>query len=266
MKNKTIVFLIILISITFTPILRSQNYSDWVLIEKDDTIACKITLINEYNVFYEFKDGKKVKNKISSKLDLIDYLSNTQEKIEIHQNIDSILFYGYDFSNFKIIDEKRTKQDIVSFIMIWTEQMELSLKPEDVQSWMNIGSFNYNLDYINNSNLDLNSRRLVTKKEYSIHPDSVQSIINKYPTNNSNSLGFTIIYEYFSNYYKTISAYYVFFDTRSKKILQIDQYKSKSNYSYNRVKEWGFAMFEGFKNYSRQLKFNEEIKRYQDNK
>jgi len=53
------IFIIILSSICFTSIANAQEFNDIIVTTQFDTIHCKIGLINNYNVFYEFNPKKK---------------------------------------------------------------------------------------------------------------------------------------------------------------------------------------------------------------
>ncbi len=56
MKNITIIFLVTIGSVQT---LKSQDFNDLIITKSNDTIHCKIGLINNYNIFYRFNPKKK---------------------------------------------------------------------------------------------------------------------------------------------------------------------------------------------------------------
>ncbi|OYT15096.1 MAG: hypothetical protein B7C24_14890 [Bacteroidetes bacterium 4572_77] len=254
-KNKMNRIIIIIVLILTTNIsAKTQDFNDWILTKDKDSVFCNITLVNDQNIFFEYKKRKRTDHGMISKKDVVNYYSKQNKNIQLKSTIDTVFFYGYDFSYFKLNDVKRIGQELNKFTYIWIDQMNDANTIKKLSSRMNIGKVVDYQYYIESQYKFLNPMDLVTAINYGIPKDSIQSIIEKYQIPLNSGVGFVVIWECFSDKDKTVSGYYVFFDQETKKILQSDYYKSYSSYSYNRVKDWGYAMCDAFDNYTRKFK------------
>lgn len=102
-------------------------------------------------------------------------------------------------------------------------------------------TYNFNPTLLVNKTITNESIAVATK--HTIDKDSVQSMINRYSTTETNGIGYVIIFECFNSYEKKVSAYSVFFDIATKKILLVDYINKHDGNSYNNMKDWSAAAF-----------------------
>ena len=160
-----------------------------------------------------------------------------------------IVFYGYDFSHFKLADAKRMDQDIRKFTFMWIGLCEESITKKKLQNKLNKDNVVWNFEPILNINKKLNSEDLGTPATYTFAKDSLQSFINTYNIPEKEGIGFVINIECFDNAHKRVTAYYTFFDISTKKILMTDYISSWNGNSYNRILDWGDALVVNVKKY-----------------
>ncbi len=160
-----------------------------------------------------------------------------------------IVFYGYDYTHFKLADPKRIGQNIKNFIFRWNVYCNDRVNEKTLSKWLKKNKVIINQDPTINLNKRLNSDNLGSKKKNILSKDSIQNCINNYSISEKEGLGFVIIYECYDNYSETVSAYYTFFDIATKIVLHCDYFASKDSKSYNRVKDWGAATVIAIKKY-----------------
>lgn len=69
--------LLILFTLVLVINMRAQTFDDLIITKEQDTIQCKITLINDYSIFYDYKKKKNTKSTYISKAEVLEYLSET---------------------------------------------------------------------------------------------------------------------------------------------------------------------------------------------
>lgn len=233
--------------------LKAQVLNDWIVTKNYDTIHCNITLVNDQNIFYQYQSKKKVKNDNILKSMVIDYKATKAKILEPARKFDSIVFLGYDFSHFKIIDPKRKNQDIVKFINIWTDYINETVDTATLSDWLNT-KVNFNQTESIKLNNSLNRFLLASETAHKLSSDSIPAIISRLNIDSSaGNIALIVIYEAFSDENKTISGYYVLFDTNTKEILKSKYLSTYFFMNYNRVREWGYAMRQGLLEFSRQI-------------
>lgn len=250
------VFYVVLILVSFSTELKSQDFKDWIVDFNSDTIDCNITLINEQNIFYEFLEKKKIKSDYISRKSIIDYSSSTTKEIKKRHSLEKVIFYGYDFERFKMRDVKRINQNIQGFLNIWIDYMNENIDAYELRRLLEVDVI-FNQNGINELNNELNSFNLVTQNKYTLSRDSIPFIIKNLPVNSSKKeIGLVVVYECFSDIDETVSAYYVLFDTQTREILQINYSASHLHLSYNRVIHWAYAMRQGLSEFAKEFEFN----------
>ena len=95
-------------------------------------------------------------------------------------------------------------------------------------------------DRINNDNIASPIKHVINK-------DSLQLCINKYSITEREGIGYVIIFECFDSYAKRVSAYSVFFDIATRKILMAEYVSHRDGNSYNRLSDWNAASFSAIK-------------------
>jgi len=179
----------------------------------------------------------------------LSYCQETNNDRDRVLSAKEIVFYGYDFSHFKLADAKRMDQDIRKFTFMWIGLCEESITKKKLQNKLNKDNVIWNFEPTLNINKKLNSEDLVTPATYTFMKDSLQSFINAYSITEKEGIGFVINIECFDNAHKKVFAYYTFFDIATKKILMTDYISSWNGNSYNRVLDWGDALVVNIKKY-----------------
>lgn len=90
MKTYFTIFFLLL----FIGNIQSQSFDDLIITKSKDSIHCKITLVNDYNIFYDYKKKKNTKSTFISKTEVIEYLSDDYKEDE--SLINSILYPSCD--------------------------------------------------------------------------------------------------------------------------------------------------------------------------
>jgi len=170
-----------------------------------------------------------------------------------------IVFYGYDFTHFRLSDVKRMDQDIKKFVFIWTEFCQEHITEKTLRSWLEKDEVTFNLYPTLTLNKTLNSENLGWVTPYTISKDSIQSYIDEYQITEKQGVGFVVIVECFDNASKRASGYFTFFDIATKQFLMADYVSSRDKNSYNRVIDWGIALELAFKKYSTVYKDKKKI-------
>lgn len=80
---KPISYLFILSIISFSNTLYSQSFDDLIITKSKDSIQCKITLINDCSIFYDYKNRRSTKSTYISMEDVTAYLSDAYKDEDI---------------------------------------------------------------------------------------------------------------------------------------------------------------------------------------
>ncbi len=160
-----------------------------------------------------------------------------------------IMFYGYDYTGFRIADAKRIGQDLKKTVFFWIGFLNEHITEKKLISWLDKDRVTFDFDPTVALNKKLKSEDLGVATKHTISKDSIQSFIDKYEVKEKEGIGFVVIVECFDNDAKRTSAYFTFFDIATKKILMSDYISSRDGNSYNRVADWGTALILAFKKY-----------------
>ena len=154
-----------------------------------------------------------------------------------------IIFYGYDFSDAQVADTKRMGQDLKSYFFSLSSYLQDHLSEDKLANWIEKDKVTFNLIPTFNVNKTIHNENIVTAGEHHISKDSLQIMVNKYVIPEQSGIGCVFIFECFNSYTKTASAYFVFFDNPSKRILWSDYASKHDSNSYNRMRDWNAAAF-----------------------
>ena len=176
-----------------------------------------------------------------------------QNIIKTEKNVHStnkIIFYGYDFSNFKLADSKRINQNLKGYIFELMGFYSSNLPQQILQDLLLIDTVTINY----NSTLILNKKivneDIISPVKYTIEKDSIQNMINKYSNSKQSEIGMVIVFECFDDNTKSVTAYSVYFDSFTKKILKYDYINHFEEKSYNNFKDWKEASLNTIKELS----------------
>ncbi|MEP7168642.1 MAG: hypothetical protein ABI855_04675, partial [Bacteroidota bacterium] len=179
-------------------------------------------------------------------------LSKAQRTYDDIFKTKTVYFYGYDFTNFRFVEEKRTgrEDEIKSFIFDLTDLMNKKRKKNFYEKLIKKDTVIFDQQTVMNLNKEINIENIMSFTQNSIPKDSLQNIINKYDTKGKSGVGFVQIIECFYKPEKQASIWYVFFDISTKKIL--DTYENINNdvgkYHTLRI-YWGASLWYGMAKY-----------------
>lgn len=165
-----------------------------------------------------------------------------------------IIFYGYDFSHFKLADAKRlyaaASKDpaginepagIKKYISGWVGYLLNKLGDGYFARKLKTSKVTFDFDYTLQVIKNLNEDELVSLVKTSIPADSIKSILSKYQIKQKEGIGFTIIVECFDKKTETSSAYFTFFDIATKNILMSDHFSTSHADGIGLTSHWGYG-------------------------
>lgn len=159
----------------------------------------------------------------------------------------NIIFYGFDFTDFQLSDAKRIGQDLKKYVFNLTGFLLEHLPEKKLKKWIEKDTVVYSLNPVMLLNKKINNDDIASPIKHTINKDSLQLFIDKYSITEKEGIGYVIIYECFDSNSKRVSAYSVFFDIATKKILLSEYVSHRDGNSYNRISDWNPASFETIK-------------------
>lgn len=152
-----------------------------------------------------------------------------------------IIFFGYDYSHFKLTEPKRYLEgEIKKNIPFWIDYLYTKEDETFLKRKMNKDKIIFDLKYTTDVYHSLSDNNLVSLNNHTIEIDSIQSIINNYRAVEKEGIGLTIIVECFNKEKVSTSAYFTFFDISTKKVLMTTHYTT-----YNHASGLGLSTYWG---------------------
>ena len=180
-------------------------------------------------------------------------ISSTKEEATSEKEVydtREIVFYGYDYTHFRLADVKRLDEDLKKHVFYWIGFCQDRITEKKLRSVLDKEKVTFNFDPTLAVNKKLNSDDLGAITKVTISKDSIQSYINEYELSEKEGVGFVVILECFDNAGKRTSGYFTFFDIATKQVLKSDYVSSREGIlSYNRVSDWGSAVVIAFEKY-----------------
>ncbi len=165
-------------------------------------------------------------------------------------DIKEIIFYGYDFSHFKLADAKLLSNgNIKKYIPAWIGFLNEHTNETDLQRRFKKEKVAFNFEYTTSLIKKLNEDDLVTAVKHILSPDSIQSYISNYQIKENEGIGFVIIIECFEKEKKRVNAYFTFFDISTKKIIMSDYFGANEADGYGLSNYWGVGLNATFAQY-----------------
>lgn len=162
--------------------------------------------------------------------------------------VKNLTFYGYDYSLFKFYDdEQRISPDIKEHSFAWVGRMIKEIPEEVMEKWLKKEKIVYNFDVTINKTKELISENLISTSAHKIPKDTLQSILSNYDLAEKEGTGLVVILECFNRSMKAVTAYYLFFDIKTQKIIRSYYISSSDGNQYNHVGDWGMAQFINFR-------------------
>lgn len=144
-------------------------------------------------------------------------IAYTQDNAKVYQTPE-IIFYGYDFSHFKLNEPKRLyDNNIKKLIPGWIGFLNEHTNEIDLQKRFKKSKVTFDFDYTLAKVDSLDETKLVSVMKHTISKDSIQSYISNYNIKQKEGIGFVVILESFEKINDKCYAYFVFFRHRNKK-------------------------------------------------
>lgn len=180
-------------------------------------------------------------------------VTSSQERkqgIEYRYNVDAVLssrdivFYGWDFSRFKVFDISKTgdaEEILKNYIPSWIGMLNEEYPTNKVASNFK-KNVTPNLASVQSLFKNLDPDDIVTFLNYDFPIDSVRKVVKSYNLPEHSGVGLTIILESYNKPERYVTGYVTFFDIESREILWSTKMKGLPG------SKWGFAkyVFEGF--------------------
>ena len=167
-----------------------------------------------------------------------------------------VFFFGYDFTNFKLVESDRIGKDekMQTFIFEVIQIMNEGKTEKVYARYLKKDTVEFVQNNVNQLNSKIPKESIIATgvdiMGHSIPKDSLQAIINKYDTKGMSGVGFVQIIECFYKPKKTATIWYVFFDISSKKILDAFETSNNDADSYHGLSEyWAVGVGSGLGSY-----------------
>jgi hypothetical protein len=162
-------------------------------------------------------------------------------------NSKSLTFYGFDYTKLRIVDGNRIGQQLKKFLFNLNTFLSKEIPKKKMQAWLRKDTVHMDLAHSTSMNDAIVNGRIAVMDPYSFPADSLSSFISGYQLNAKEGIGYSIIFESFNKEDKTASAYLVFFDIATKKVIYHEYERSLNRNSYNYINDWKPAAFEAVK-------------------
>lgn len=173
-----------------------------------------------------------------------------------------IIFYGYDYGHFRLIEESREKEaEMTNTIVGWNSFCLKHIDQKRLLNWYSKQRVIFQFDPTDEILTSIDNDSIVSSKSWLLNKDDLQDFVNHYQITEKEGIGHVVIVEYFSKESEISSAYFVFFDIATKKILMSDKYMGKEADGYGLVNFWGTAMVNTFAKYVNNI-YKRRAKRY----
>lgn len=159
-------------------------------------------------------------------------------------NAQNVMFYGYDYTKLRIADASRIGQPLKKFFPSLTTFFSKEIPPKKMQAWLKKETVTFDIMAINAANERINNGKIATQDPVTFPVDSLKSSVNNLEIKEKEGIGSLVVMECFDREAKTVSAYLVFFDIASGKILYNKHVVSKNNNGYNYMGDWKAASYE----------------------
>jgi hypothetical protein len=153
-----------------------------------------------------------------------------------------IIFYGYDFSHFKLAEAKRMEKDISKYIPAWIRILNKFHDEKYLAKKLQKDKVIFDFEYTGGLIKKLDKNSLVSISKHIIPSDSVQSIINSYQLTQQDGIGFVVIVECFDKAAEKSTAYFTFFDIASKKIIMSSYFGIGHAIGFGLSEHWGTSL------------------------
>ncbi|MCV9388387.1 hypothetical protein [Reichenbachiella ulvae] len=159
-----------------------------------------------------------------------------------------ITFYGFDFTQFELVDQKREGQDIKRFMYVWQDFLLKHIDEKRLSKVLEKEQVIFDFTPTLIANRKLLSIDLISIEELCPEVDSlqIQKSIGSYKLEKDDGIGFVMHPVCFHKANKTVTIFFTFFDISTKEVIWSERIESFNGNQYNRVVDWGIATHVAF--------------------
>lgn len=180
----------------------------------------------------------------------------TETKLTINDvyNESTLGFYGFDFSNFRLVqpDKLNDAEDIKDNLFPeWNAFVLQEFSMNKLAKWFKKTAFYYNPVPVTILNSKVSESDVVARLPFKTELSEIQKSIQKYekPLNPKYKIGMVINVEYFEKKTKEASAYLTFFEVSTGTIIISERLTNKEAYGEGYTKYWGKSLAYIIKDY-----------------
>lgn len=158
-----------------------------------------------------------------------------------------LVFYGFDFTNFRFIDEEYIGKGLEirdSYFSSWNSYPLSEIPVEKMQRWFDKTKITYNPVNVTLLNIKVAPDNLVQKTPYTTSRDAIAKTIATYekPSNTNTKIGYVVNVEYFNKETRITSAFVTFFEIASGAIISSENITNKEATGKGLTAFWGTAL------------------------
>ena len=172
-------------------------------------------------------------------------LSKAQYTYEDIFKCNKLYFYGYDFTHYTFVEQKRMEQGekMKGFAFELIEWMNTNKPEYKYANWLKKDTVIFDQQSVTNLNTKIEPKKIMSYIKTSIPKDSLQNMINQYDTKGKSGIGLVQIIECIYRPKKEVYVWFVFFDIKTQKILDAYESINHDADSYHGLAEyWGVGM------------------------
>ena len=148
--------------------------------------------------------------------------------VKKYNELSSVIWYGWDFSNFKICDQNVYNYLIKDqYIPEWITRMNKLFSENEVRRDLDKQNFTSDLKTIQYLYKSKNFKDFLTFDKYELPIDSIKAIVKRYPLSQKSGAGFVIIIENLNKPERYVTGYLTFFDVATKEVLWATKMKGE---------------------------------------
>lgn len=160
---------------------------------------------------------------------------------------DTLYFYGYDYSHFKLVEPKRTGEDIKNFAYSWIAYCSQRFTEQSMSVYTEKKVY-VNYSCLSETLNNVDGTKLVGHEE-SLSEDSIISYIKRYKLDRTNGTALVVIPNTFNKHTKKSSAYFAFFDLNTRRLIRLDKHSEGDADGIGLTNYWGQSIAATTKKY-----------------
>ncbi len=186
--------------------------------------------------------------------EMILYKSETPDRERVFE-ADSIIYYGVDFSKVRLSNPEKAMQDeeLTKFFGAWISWLDDEIPPKKyIARWLKKKERLVYERGIIQERFSLVPNDWVIIEDYSFPIDTVKRTLKTYDLKRKDGVGFVVNAENLNKRGEYVSAYYTFFDIKTREVLWSTKAKGNAS-SYGMTEHWARGILDGMKEFVDQV-------------